>query len=140
MYWKNKGEEFTYEKISKTYYDLMNQYLYVEKSYEEYSKDPYMYSLITPLRISHFFVGNFYVYKYCIGQIAAVIISNRIINNILGAKDKLFNFLSSGNSLSPLDTIKLLGIDLTTNQPYEEAKTILSNWIDEFEKAINELN
>ena len=138
--WVNNGDEFTYEKIAKTYYDLINEYLYVEKTYEEYSQDPYLYSLITPLRISHFFVGNFYVYKYCIGQIAAIIISDRIINNKDGAKDKLFNFLSSGNSLSPLDTIKLLGIDLTQDAAFDEAKTILAKWIDEFEKSINELN
>lgn len=138
--WVNNGDEFTYEKISKTYYELIKEYLYVEKTYEEYNQEPYLYSLITPLRISHFFVGNFYVYKYCIGQIAAIIISDRIINNKNDAKEKLFNFLSSGNSLNPLETIKLLDIDLTQNNPFEEAKLILTKWINEFEKCIKELN
>lgn len=137
--WVNKGEEFTYEKIANTYYDLMKQYLAIDKTHEEYTKDPYMYGLITPLRISHFFVGNFYVYKYSIGQIAALLASDRIIKNLPNAKENLFNFLSSGNSLSPLDTIKLLGVDLTNDSTYSEVENILSNWIDDFSKLVDEL-
>lgn len=137
--WVNKGEEFTYEKISSTYYDLLTQYLTVTKSYKEYCEDPYKYILITPLRISHFYMGNFYVYKYCTGQIAALIASDRLIKGKPNAKENLFNFLKSGTSLNPLETIKLLDIDLETDAPYEEAEKILSEWIDEFVEIVNKL-
>lgn len=137
--WVNNGDPFTYEKIAKTYYELMQQYLGVEQTYEQYEKDPYVYALVTPLRISHFFVGNFYVYKYCIGQIAAIIASDRIIKQQKNATENLFNFLSSGNSLSPLDTIKLLDIDFNDSNTYLEAKSILSKWIDEFVELVDSL-
>jgi len=113
--------------VAETYYELVKEYLGVEHSYDEYQNDPYKYSLITPLRISHFFVGNFYVYKYCIGQIAAIIASDRIIRKQPYAIENLFKFLSSGNSLSPLETIQLLGIDLNDPQVYIEAKKILNS-------------
>lgn len=137
--WVNNGQEFTYEKVTETYYELVKEYLGVEHSYDEYQNDPYKYSLITPLRISHFFVGNFYVYKYCIGQIAAIIASDRIIRKHPYAIENLFKFLSSGNSLSPLETIQLLGIDLNDPQVYIEAKKILNSWIDEFSVLVDKL-
>lgn len=137
--WVNSGSPFTYEAIEKSYFDLMNQYMPVNKSWEEYQQEPYKYALITPLRISHFYVGNFYVYKYAIGQVAAIIAADRIIKNQPHAKDNLFMFLSSGDSLSPLETIKLLDIDLTNAQSWQEAGKTFKGWIDEFIKVQQEL-
>ncbi|GAA5414964.1 oligoendopeptidase F [Ureaplasma ceti] len=137
--WVNQGLPFTYENIEKTYYDLMSEYLPTKKTFEETMSSESKYGLVTPLRISHFFVGNFYVYKYAIGQVAAIIAADRVIKNEPGAKDRLFNFLSSGDSLSPLDTIKLLNVDLEQSQPWEEAGQILSSWIEEFVAVKNEL-
>ena len=137
--WVNKGLPFTYEEISKTYYDLNKEYTPMTKEWDEYNQDPFMYSLVTPLRISHFFVGNFYVYKYAIGQIAAIIASDRIINQQPNAKQNLFKFLSSGSSLNPLDTIRLLDVDLEKNEPWQEAGRIFETWVDEFVKTQKEL-
>lgn len=131
----NESIPFNYESISKLYFDTINQYMDTKI---EYDKQPGSLSLVTPLRISHFYVGNFYVYKYAIGQIASIIIANRIINDP-SQKDYLFKFLSSGNSLSPLDTIKLLGIDLTTEEPWLEAKEIFESWINEYISLAKEL-
>ena len=137
--WINENKSFTYENITNEYYKLMKEYLNIDMSYEEFNKDPYMYILLTPLRISHFYSGNFYVYKYAIGQIAAIIIADEIINNKENAKEKLFKFLSSGTSLNPIETIKLLGIDLQTNEPYIKARNILEKWIDEFALIIDKM-
>lgn len=134
--WVNTGQPFTYEAIAKTYFNLSKEYLEVKKDYQKFCDGPEKYSLITPLRVSHFYVGNFYVYKYCIGQIAAIIISDEIINNCKNAKEKLFTFLKSGNSLEPLNTIKLLGIDFNSDEPFIKAKSILSSWINELEKVL----
>lgn len=137
--WVNKSMPFTYENIAKTYYELNKEYTGSKTSWGKTSKIPLMYGLVTPLRISHFFVGNFYVYKYAIGQIAAIIISDRIIRKVDGAKEKFFDFLKSGNALSPLDTIKLLGVDLTKAEPWQEAAQIVHTWIKEFRETINSL-
>lgn len=132
----NNHLPFTYESISNTYLETIKKYM---DSNLEIHKFPEALSLLTPLRISHFYVGNFYVYKYAIGQVAAVIIAEKIKNNESKALEKYFDFLSSGNSLSPLDTIKLLGIDLTSDQAWDEANKILINWINEYKKLLEEV-
>lgn len=130
--WVNNGLPFTYENIEKSYYDLMSDYLPVNKTFEETMNSENKFGLVTPLRISHFYVGNFYVYKYAIGQVAAIIASDRILRKEPMAKERLFDFLSSGDSLSPLDTIKLLNIDLEKSEPWIEAGKILESWVEEF--------
>lgn len=134
--WVNKAEPFTYENIAKTYYELNKEYTGAKKAFKDYTMEPLMYSLVTPLRISHFFVGNFYVYKYAVGQVAAIIISDRIMKKVPGAKEKLFDFLKSGSSRSPLKTIELLGVDLTKADPWIEAGEIVSSWIKEFKATV----
>lgn len=133
--WVNNGSNFVYENIESTYLKLMQEYLGI-KNINKYESIPYLYSLITPLRISHFYIGNFYVYKYAIGQIAAVIVANKIANNNQEMKKKYFEFLSSGNSLNPIDTIKILGIDFDDPNTWIEVNKIFNSWLNEFEKLI----
>lgn len=133
--WVNNGSNFVYENIESTYLKLMQEYLGI-KNIDKYESIPYLYSLITPLRISHFYIGNFYVYKYAIGQIAAVIVANKIANNDQEMKKKYFEFLSSGNSLNPIDTIKILGIDFDDPNTWLEVNNIFNSWLNEFEKLI----
>ena len=136
--WINQGSDFVYENIEKTYLELMKDYLGIN-NLDKYTSIPYLYSLVTPLRISHFYMGNFYVYKYAIGQIAAMIVSERIINNQSNMKELYFKFLSSGNSLNPIDTIKLLNIDFTKKSLWSEARNILTKWINEYCSLIDDL-
>ncbi len=83
-------------------------------------------------RLSHFYHGIFYVYKYSIGLVAAIICAEKIFNKEKGFLEKYYEFLSSGSSLSPIDTIKLLGIDLSKSEPWEQALSIVETWIDDF--------
>ena len=91
-------------------------------------------SLSIIFRLSHFYYGVFYVYKYSIGLVAAIICAEKIFKNDENFKNKYFSFLSSGSSLSPLETIKLLDIDLTKDEPWEQALNIVNIWIKEFKK------
>lgn len=134
--WVNNGSDFVYENIESTYLKLMVEYLGI-KEVDKYQTLPYLYTLITPLRISHFYIGNFYVYKYAIGQIAAMIVADRIKNNDINMKQKYFQFLSSGNSLNPIDTIKILGIDFSDKNIWIEVKRIFDSWLSEFKNLIN---
>lgn len=137
----NNNEPFTTETIESTYFDLMTKYLDVNpKDKELYNSDPYhRFSLMTPYRISHFYAGNFYVYKYAIGQLGAIINAKRIHDDDAKQKARLFAFLQSGTSKSPLDTVKLLGIDLSKDAPWKEANNIVSEWIAEYIKIAKEL-
>lgn len=88
-------------------------------------------------RLSHFYYGIFYVYKYSLGLVAAIICAEKIYNKEEGFLNKYFEFLSSGSSLSPIETIKLLGIDLTSNEPWEKALKIVEKWILAYKKLSN---
>ena len=134
--WVNNGQDFVYENIESTYLKLMQEYLGIKKP-EKYHSLPYLYTLVTPLRISHFYIGNFYVYKYAIGQIAAMIVADKIMNNDQEMLKKYFQFLASGNSLNPIDTIKILGIDFSNQNTWDEVNRIFNSWLNEFENLIN---
>lgn len=115
-------------------------YLQMLKKYEnlsdykiaKFKKEPYKHYLSTILRIPHFYAGNFYVYKYAIGQICGLIVAYKIYNGDKNMLKRFINFLSSGSSLSPLDTIKLLGIDLNTKKPYDDVKQIIKQLLVKF--------
>lgn len=133
--WVNKNEPFTKEKIKQTYKELISEYQGISKhELKKYDEQPYSYSLSTILRIGHFYVGNFYVYKYAIGQIVATLIAKRIVDGDKTMIERYFKFLSSGSSKNPIDTIKLLGIDLYDQNTYHQVFAIVKQWIDEFKK------
>jgi oligoendopeptidase F len=80
----------TYEKISKVYYENSQKYALKKKKYN--SNETFM-SVIVP----HFYY-NFYVYKYAIGQLCAMIFFEKYKKE--GPKALQFyinNFLSAGN-------------------------------------------
>jgi oligoendopeptidase F len=105
------------------------------KNKKRTKKEPYCFSGSTILRIPHFYAGNFYVYKYAIGQIVAINVVSKILNHDKTIFEKYFKFLKSGTSLSPMDTIAILGIDLNKPEPYEVA----IKYIEEKIKQLGEL-
>ena len=137
----NHNEAFTTESVESTYFDLMTKYLDVNpKDKDLYSNDIYYrFSLLTPYRVSHFYAGNFYVYKYAIGQLGAIINAKRIHDKDDKQLARLYTFLESGTSKSPLETVKLLGIDLSKDAPWQEAQKIVDEWIEEYIKIAKEL-
>lgn len=126
---KVANQEFiSYSDIEKIYGSLLVKY-YKGKLKKKDDK-----SLSSILRIDHFYAGNFYVYKYVIGQIIGYICGQNIFNNKEGFKDKYFNFLASGSSLSPLETINLLGFDLRDEKVWNQCYKIIENFINLYEK------
>ncbi|GHU47988.1 hypothetical protein FACS1894218_3700 [Bacilli bacterium] len=124
----NEGKPFTKESVKQTYETMIEKYQGIDHDLKNKIKnEPYSYMLSTILRIPHFYAGNFYVYKYAIGQIVAVIVANKLFHGDEAMKRKYYKFLSSGDSLSPTDTIKLLGVNLYDTQTYIEAKTALDD-------------
>lgn len=126
-------EPITSEVIYQTYFKLMQEYSII-KNPQKSLKKPYVYSLYTPLRIPHFYAGNFYVYKYAIGQVVAILVVDAIMNNQPKMLDKYMQFLKSGTSLSPIDTIKLLDIDLYDEKTWNKALKIVEKFISMFKK------
>ncbi|GHU31956.1 hypothetical protein FACS1894166_04360 [Bacilli bacterium] len=124
----NTGKPFTKESVKEVYEQMIEKYQGMDKDLKKNIKnEPYSYMLSTILRIPHFYAGNFYVYKYAIGQIVAVIVANKIFHGDKVMRRNYYKFLSSGDSRSPIDTIKLLGINLYDTQTYIDAKMALDD-------------
>lgn len=84
-------------------------------------------------RIPHFYTP-FYVYQYATGFSAAVAISTKILSGDQDAINGYFEFLSGGNSMSPIDLLRLCGVDMSVPKPIEEALNVFDSLLDEFEQ------
>ncbi|MBQ9710483.1 MAG: oligoendopeptidase F, partial [Clostridia bacterium] len=84
-------------------------------------------------RIPHFYRA-FYVYKYATGIISAISIAERIYSEGEPAVKDYFKFLSSGGSNSPVELLKLAGVDLTKKTAFEAAMKSFKSTLEEFNK------
>jgi oligoendopeptidase F len=134
----NNSLPFTKDTLKKIYLDLTDKYCGI-KDKKKSMKTPYVYSLSRVLSIPHFYAGVFYVYKYAIGQIVAINIVKRLLNKEPGFLDKYFEFLKSGTSKSPLDTIKILNIDLSKQKTYDVAIEYIDEKINDFSRYASQI-
>ena len=81
-------------------------------------------------RIPHFY-NSFYVYKYATGIVSAAAISAAIFEGKPGALEGYMRFLSLGGSMPPLDILKVAGVDLTTQEPFEKALELFRSAVEE---------
>jgi oligoendopeptidase F len=87
------------------------------------------------LRIPHFYHA-FYVYKYSTGIAAAVALSERVLSGESGSVDAYLNFLRSGGSHFPLETLKTAGVDMTTPAPIESTLRLFERRLEELEDLL----
>ena len=118
------GEPLTKESMSAKYFELNKKYYGDGVEDDEYIKYEWA-------RIPHFYRA-FYVYKYATGIISALSIADRILEEGQTAVDDYFKFLSSGGSDSPVELLKIAGVDLTTDKPFERAFKRFSKTLEEF--------
>lgn len=84
-------------------------------------------------RIPHFY-NAFYVYKYATGITSAINIAEKILSGKKCAVDDYFRFLSSGGSDSPVELLKIAGVDLMDKKPFEVALNAFKEALTEFKK------
>lgn len=126
-----KGMSLTADVLSKVYKDLNVKY---------YGKDIVVDDEIAIewARIPHFFY-NFYVFQYATGYSAAIALSRKILNEGEEAVKNYKKFLSGGCSKSPIDLLKIAGVDMTSPQPINEALKIFGSLIDELEELLKQI-
>ena len=83
-------------------------------------------------RIPHFYRA-FYVYKYATGIVSAVSIAERILTEGAPAVEDYFRFLSSGGSDSPVELLKLAGVDLTRMDAFDACMASFEDALTQFE-------
>ncbi len=81
-------------------------------------------------RIPHFYRA-FYVYKYATGIISALAIADRIITQGKPAVEDYFKFLSSGDSDSPVELLKIAGVDLTDENTFNSAFQVFKDALEQ---------
>jgi len=87
------------------------------------------------LRIPHFYHA-FYVYKYATGISAAVALSQRVLSDEAGSVNAYLDFLRSGGSKFPLETLKAAGVDMTTSEPIERTLDLFERRLDDLEALL----
>ena len=87
--------------------------LYHELNSEYYGKETVIDSDIDHEweRIPHFYM-QFYVYQYATGFSAAMAIARRILAGDPETKEGYFRFLKGGCSRTPVELLKLVGLDM----------------------------
>jgi oligoendopeptidase F len=125
---EQNGEALTEESLSNVYYDLNK--LYYGKDVVSDDAIRYEWS-----RIPHFYT-SFYVYKYATGFCAALAIASDILGNVPGAKDRYLEFLSSGGSNYPLNTLKKCNVDMESSEPILKGIKMFEDKINQARKII----
>ena len=120
-----EGQPLTKDALCKVYHDLNKKYY----GRSVVSDDEIAYEWA---RIPHFYRA-FYVYKYATGIITAVSIAERIYSEGAPAVEDYFKFLSSGGSDSPVELLKLAGVDLTKMDAFNSCMASFKAALEEFE-------
>lgn len=123
------GRGLTLEFFQTTYRRLLEQYFGPRVDFEDYSS-------LEGLRIPHFY-GAFYVYKYATGLSASLALSKRVLEGGTPERDQYLNFLKSGGSRFPLESLKLAGVDMSEPGPVRSAINVFAGYLDELEQLTN---
>ena len=87
------------------------------------------------LRIPHFY-SAFYVYKYATGLSAAVALSERVLNKTPGTVEAYLDFLKSGGSKFPLETLRQAGVDMASPEPVQSTLNLFDRRVSELEALL----
>lgn len=124
------GEPLTAENLTAMYDATLRDFYGNSVAYDpEYG--------YTWIRIPHFY-RNFYVYKYATSYCASQALSQSVLRNEKGAKDRYIQYLSAGSSDYPIEILKKAGVDMTTTAPVEATMKKLAELVNEMEKLLKE--
>ena len=125
---EESGDALTLDVFKSEYHKLLETYFA-----EDFVLDPELD--LECLRIPHFYHA-FYVYKYATGISAAVGLSQRVLSGQSGAVDAYLNFLRSGGSKFPLETLAAAGVDMTTPAPIKSTLQLFERRLGELEELL----
>jgi oligoendopeptidase F len=125
---EESGDALTLDGLKSQYHKLLDTYFA-----ENFVIDPELD--LECLRIPHFYHA-FYVYKYATGISAAVTLSQRVLSGAPGTVEAYLDFLRSGGSKFPLETLQAAGVDMTTPAPIESTLKLFQQRLEELEELL----
>ncbi len=120
------GEVLTHEYLCNTYYELNKEYMGKNIVVDELIKYEWE-------RIPHFYM-NFYVYQYATAYAAAIKIAMDILNGKDHARENYLEFLKLGCTKTPIDSLKIAGVDMTKEETLEDAFVYFNDLVNELLK------
>ncbi|MBR9997900.1 MAG: oligoendopeptidase F family protein, partial [Cyclobacteriaceae bacterium] len=129
-----KGESLTGEKFSEIYLDILKKYYGHDKGVMTIDD---LYA-IEWTYIPHFYY-NFYVFQYSTSFTASTMLAEKMLEGGEKEVNDYINFLSSGNSEYAIPTLKKVGIDMTTDEPFEVTMAQMNRVMDEIDKVLDEI-
>lgn len=125
------GTPLTAPVLRNLYRELLVQYFGPEMVFEEESD-------MEGLRIPHFY-NAFYVYKYATGISASLALAKRVTEGSEKERNDYFNFLKSGGSRYPIESLKVAGVDMSGSKPIQDALDTFASIVNGLEKALKEI-
>ena len=120
------GEVLTHEYLCNTYYELNKEYMGKNIVVDDLVKYEWE-------RIPHFYM-NFYVYQYATAYAASIKIAKDILEEKEGARENYLEFLKLGATKTPIESLKVAGVDMTKKETLLDAFVYFSDLVDELEK------
>ncbi len=125
---EESGDALTLDVFKSEYHKLLQTYFA-----ENFVLDPELD--LECLRIPHFYHA-FYVYKYATGISAAVALSEQVLSGKADSVNAYLDFLRSGGSKFPLETLQAAGVDMTTPAPIESTLRLFERRLDDLESLL----
>ncbi|UPA08970.1 oligoendopeptidase F [Borrelia nietonii YOR] len=122
----NKDEPVVKETIKTTYLNLLKKYFGPSLKFDENSS-------LECLRVPHFY-SPFYVYQYATGITAALLIYKNIKDNKKDATKDYIEFLKTGGSKYPLESLKVTGVDLSLKSTIKNTINIFKERLEDVKK------
>jgi len=129
-----KGEALTGDKFTEIYMEILKRY-YGHDEGITVIDDLYA---IEWAYIPHFYY-NFYVFQYSTSYMASQALAEKMRQGGPEMVEKYLDFLSSGRSEYAIPTLKKVGIDMTTDEPFNLAIAKMNKVMDEIEKLLAEM-
>lgn len=86
-------------------------------------------------RVPHFYY-NYYVFQYSTSFTASFALAAQILEEGQAVQKRYLEFLKSGNSRYPIETLKSTGVDMSTDQPVQLTLDYMDKLLDELERML----
>ena len=125
------GTPLTVESLRSAYRKLLDKYFGADAVIDGMAD-------LEGLRIPHFYRA-FYVYKYATGISAAISLSKRVLEGGNSELNDYFEFLKSGGSRFPIESLKVAGVDMSKPEPIETAMDVFRGRVNDLELLLREI-
>lgn len=110
-----------------------------QKDYEHAVQQQRFGGLTNIFRVEHFYGGDLYVYKYAVAMVVAIRVAQLLYQQDQKMHAQYFTFLTLGTSLSPLEIIARLGVDVRKENVWEAAGAFVEQLVQAYAALLTRL-